>query len=130
MNVRFHQKRSFRSGEMYRFDGPLSAKSGEWRIGLKFLNMTTKARVVEGRDLDEGRGLGDFHFESIPSPGDRVILPSVSGDLDIMEVLYVEHYPIKAIDENSSKEERVIFETEKPFLMIYVDFIGRDTGGH
>ncbi len=28
LNVRFHQKRSFRSGEMYRFDGPLSAKSG------------------------------------------------------------------------------------------------------
>ncbi len=34
MNVRFHQKRSFRSGKMYRFDGPLSAKSGQCKALL------------------------------------------------------------------------------------------------
>ena len=91
--------------------------------------MTTKARVFEGTDLDHGRGIGEYHFASIPSPGDRIVVPAVTSDLDIMEVLYVEHYPRQVTDDKMTEFQRKLIEDKEPWMIVYVRSVGRDTGG-
>jgi len=43
----------------------------------------------------EGSGYGTFRFSVLPSPGDRIVVGNNRGSCDILEVLYVEHHPVK-----------------------------------
>ena len=90
--------------------------------------MDIEANVVEISRSGETNGLGCFKFSEIPSANDRIILPAISGDLDIMEVLYVEHYPVKISIDPDNRVEQYLKETENPKIIIYVRFSGRDTG--
>lgn len=43
----------------------------------------------------EERGLGVYRFQTAPSPGDRVAISTPSGSIDIYEVAYLEHAPVR-----------------------------------
>jgi hypothetical protein len=42
-----------------------------------------------------GGGLGEYEFLQLPSPGDQILLPQLSGNLGLWRVLYTEHSPKK-----------------------------------
>lgn len=90
--------------------------------------MEIAARVVELSSSGEISGLGDYKFACLPSPKDRIVLPAVSGDLDIMEVLYVEHSPVKLSIDPDNRVEKYLKDTSEPEVMVYVQFAGRDVG--
>src|SRR5258708_4078447 len=55
--------------------------------------MPSRAKVVELMKSDQQRGRGTFDFVELPRLGDRVLLGSPLGDLEILEVQIVEHFP-------------------------------------
>jgi len=66
-------------------------------------------------------GRGEYEFQYLPSPNDRIVVEAPSSDLDIMRVAYVEHSPVK-IPRNDITEDMEARTT------IYVEFAGRFTG--
>lgn len=56
--------------------------------------MTVRLPVVETLADASRKGRGEFEFIGLPSKGDRFAIGNMMGDLDIMEVLYVEHHVV------------------------------------
>jgi hypothetical protein len=43
---------------------------------------------------EEVSNYGTFRFETLPVPGDRIVVGTVRGSAGFLVVLYVEHHPI------------------------------------
>ena len=54
-----------------------------------------RATVIEVSHDESTKGRGEFDFLQLPAPGDRFVIPSVSGGIEIMRSLYVEHHPVQ-----------------------------------
>lgn len=79
--------------------------------------MSVTLAVVEISKSGESTPLGLHDFFSIPSPGDRLVLPPAGmGDLEIMEVLYVEHAPVP----QKMRELKAWKDSEPKIVAIYV----------
>jgi hypothetical protein len=59
--------------------------------------------------------LGIFHFQTLPCVGDRVTLPSKSGDITIAGVVQVEHAAVRA--ETDARERT------EPLATLFVQWI-------
>lgn len=77
-------------------------------------------KVIEVLSNGDTKGREEYEFIFLPSPGDRVVLQGGLGDLDIMNVLYVEHSPVKLPRYKASKKNGSV--------MLYVEFIERFSG--
>lgn len=80
------------------------------------------AQVVEVLRDDKVRGRGNYEFAAKPSPNDRLTVPAPNGDLEIMEVLYVEHGPVQL------PRDDLIDAGWVPSLTVYVKFLSRFSG--
>jgi hypothetical protein len=56
---------------------------------------TVAADVVEVDEDGEEKPRGKFEFLSLPSSGDRFLIPRSLPGLDIMTVMFIEHMPIE-----------------------------------
>jgi hypothetical protein len=54
------------------------------------------------RGETEGSGYGTFRFLALPSPGDRVVVASMSGAIEVLTVKYIEHRPARFPPTSSS----------------------------
>lgn len=68
------------------------------------------------------KGRGEYEFCSVPAIGDRIVIPSGMGELDIMRVLFVEHSPV-SLPKSRLTEEKV------PSITLYVEFLEEYSGG-
>ena len=80
------------------------------------LILRIKEILRSGKHRD--RGLSEFAV--LPARGDRVVLAAVNGDLDILEVIYLEHQPVelprdKKLDLNRTAEVTVFVELREVF---------------
>lgn len=62
----------------------------------------------------EGGGLGRYRFEALPSPGDRIVVGSVSGSCDVLIVDFVEHHPVIVPTPRNARPD--------PHVMIFVHY--------
>jgi hypothetical protein len=70
--------------------------------------------IVELLRNGENKSRGEFEFNAIPASGDRIVIPSGMGGLDIMKVVYIEHSPIllpkKFYNEEKVSSTRIFVE--------------------
>lgn len=71
-----------------------------------------------------GYGRGLFRFAALPTVGDRITIPAPSSDLDIFEVVSVEHNPLGLADDGTV----VGTLRTDPQVMIFACAIDRFTG--
>jgi hypothetical protein len=73
-----------------------------------------RGRVMEIMENGTTRGRGDHEFVQLPWPGDRVVLGTDSGDLEMLRVVRIKHLPIRV--------PHTKLEGSAPLAMVYVEW--------
>jgi hypothetical protein len=88
--------------------------------------MSSRALVVEIMKSDQDKGRGTFDFVELPRLGDRVLLASPLGDLEVLEVLKVEHHPAMSEPDTEAAKWRA---EQGPMVFLYVKYLSTISKG-
>ncbi len=70
---------------------------------------------------DKVRRIGEYDFLACPRIGDVIRVSGPMGDLDLLSVVRIEHYPIEL-------PRSFITEEKAPYVAVYVEFESRFCG--